>query len=281
MLKGRPAVDVDDRWRPALAAECLGVGNEEERGNILAVRARIADVHGLRQRRRIDRRWEGARERARLCRPLAGEEHVPRVARAREEEHCAIAVGADGGRCVDSGKVRHRVVRMRDREHPAQGDRGVLIVKVVQRASVGTPDGAVLVMDVVGQPFDPSEDAPLIGRGRDLLTPPRVGRERNPRAVRRPATIDGLAVDATAGLEAPRLPARSGNDEEIGVRSCGVAGRPKQEQRAIGRPARLGVVARAVADRALDARRDIDDVHGEGFLQAGGVRGVRELGAVG
>src|SRR5207247_9417234 len=41
MLKGRPTVDVDDRWRHALAAECLGVRNEEERVNILAIRARL------------------------------------------------------------------------------------------------------------------------------------------------------------------------------------------------------------------------------------------------
>src|SRR5205085_2273204 len=65
VLRRRPSVDVDDRGWDRLAPQSLGIREEEERGYILAVRTRIADVRGLDERLGVDRGGQRTRDRAR------------------------------------------------------------------------------------------------------------------------------------------------------------------------------------------------------------------------
>ena len=278
VLRRRSAVDVDDRGRDLFAPQRFGVRKEEKGGNVLAVRAGVPDVRGLDERRRIDRGGQRARERARLDRPLARHEHVPRTRRAREHERGRITVRADIWRQVHTRDVRDGMVRVRHREDPAKRDRRILVVEIRECASVGAPDRPVLVVDAVGHVLDAPDLALGVAREGDLVPSARVGGERDPRAVGRPLWIGRLAVLAIACLEPGRLAAGRSDNVEVGIRPRGLAARPEHQERAVGRPSGLHVVPRPVGDRALFAGREVDHLDTEGL--ATGVRRVDELRAI-
>ena len=171
------AADVGDEAAELVALEEDHVGGRQivrHDDELVLFRQRRLD-----ERLRIDRGRQRTSDRARFDRALARHVHVPRTRRAREEEDRGVAVGTDVGRRVHAGDVRHGVVRMRNGEDPAERDRRILVVEICERASVGAPHRAVLVVDAVGHALDPPDLTLGEGRDPDLLPSASVRRERD------------------------------------------------------------------------------------------------------